>query len=327
MMDQLYRLRLRPRGAWRTPWQADTLIGSLCWQCVRLEGEEVLRTELIEPMLAGSPPFVLSDAFPGDFLPIPLSLRLIDWPLEERKTVNKAGWLRFETFRRACNGAELELSDLITDSPIVQSDQTRNTLDRLSDTTGEEGSLFTLPEYRLIPTGLRDIGVDWISIYLRVRPGARDLLLDLFEELANVGFGADVSVGKGAFEFYSGFPELEPVELDTQNNRTVDTKSVVVLSTFQPGRNDPTEGLWETFVKFGKLGPGLTERRVDKHPLLLMRPGAVISGMPMNTPFLGRAIPMDEVLDRETVAELRSRGVEIIHPAFGLTIPADLRLP
>src|SRR5690554_6662341 len=83
-----------------------------------------------------------------------------------------------------------------------------------------------------------------------VRPRARELLLYLFDELACVGFGADVGIGKGAFGFPNGVPELEPVDLFQSDRRSGD-KTLIVLSTFQPGPEDPTRGVWESFVKFG----------------------------------------------------------------------------
>src|SRR5260370_34908602 len=64
----LYRFRLVPESPWRTPWQSDTLAGLLCWMCARTDGDTVLRQQIIEPALPGRPPFVLSDAFPGDGL-------------------------------------------------------------------------------------------------------------------------------------------------------------------------------------------------------------------------------------------------------------------
>lgn len=324
-MNRLYRIRIRPRAAWRTPWQADTLSGLLCWMCARTEGEAVLRAEIIEPMLAGEPPFVLSDAFPGDLFPVPLAVRLADWPAEARKTVKRAAWLWACAFERARRGEALDTGDLVIESPVAEHDQTRNTLGRTNDATGDAGSLFTLPEYRLNTSATALDGADWFSVYLRVRPGARDLLLDLFDELAAVGFGADVAVGKGAFDFPADAAALEPV--DSIPESASGEPAVVVLSTFQPGRGDPVRGVWQSFTKFGKLGPGLAGESVHKRPLLLLRPGACFAAPREASGFLGRAVPMDELLPHEAAARLRQRGIEVIHPAFGLTVPATIRLP
>jgi CRISPR-associated protein Csm4 len=322
-MNRLFRLRLRPRSPWRTPWQADTLSGMLCWMCARTEGERVLRAEVLEPMLAGEPPFVLSDAFPGDLLPVPLAVRLLPWPAEARKAVKRARWLSAAAFRRAVAGEPLTLDDLVMESPLVEHGHTRNTLGRLNDTTGDEGSLFTHPEHRLAPKHPALAGADWLSVYVRVRPAFEARLLELFEELAAVGFGADASVGKGAFAFPGGSPALEPT--DELGAAPPEANGAVTLSTFQPAAGDPVAGVWESFTKHGKLGPDFGLDDVRKHPLLLCRPGACFRTSAA-APFLGRAIPMDELLPATSATALRERGAEIVHPAFGLALPATLLL-
>jgi CRISPR-associated protein Csm4 len=321
-MNRVYRFRLRPRSAWRTPWQADTLAGLLCWTCARTRGEGALRAEILEPMLAGRPPFVLSDAFPGELLPVPLVTRLADWPAEARKTVKRARWLGPEAFRRARAGERLDVSDLVLAPLVTEHEQTRNTLDRRTDTTGDAGSLYALPEFRLDLTTPMLHATGWISVYTRVRSASANLLTDLLEELAHVGFGADTSAGRGAFDFPAGAAELEAVDWLGETPNGAD--GVVALSTFQPAGGDPMLGLWESFTKFGKLGPDLGLDDVRKHPLLLFRPGACFAGE--RVPFLGRAVPMDELLPAVTAAELRARGIEGVHPAFALAIPATLGL-
>ncbi|CAN5389583.1 hypothetical protein BH24GEM3_BH24GEM3_02370 [soil metagenome] len=320
-MNRLLRLRLRPRSPWRTPWQADTLAGMLCWMCARTEGDGVLREEILAPMLAGEPPFVLSDAFPGDLLPVPLAVRLQPWAEEARKTIKRARWLPRACFERVRAGEALALHDLVTESPLVEHGHTRNTLGRLNDTTGDAGSLFTHPEYHIEKGHAALTGADWLSVYLRVRPGFEDLLLHLVTELASVGFGADASVGKGAFDFPGGVPELEPIE--DLGAALLAANAAVTLSTFQPGAGDPVAGLWESFTKHGKLGPDFGLGNVHKHPLLLCRPGACFR-VDAPRPFLGRAVPMDELLPAPAAAALRERGVETLHPAFGLALPARL---
>jgi CRISPR-associated protein Csm4 len=320
-MNRLHRLRLRPRSAWRTPWQADTLAGMLCWMCARTEGEGVLRAEILDPMLGGAPPFVLSDAFPGDLLPVPAAVRLLPRAPDAHKSVKRARWISREAHARACAGGEVAVEELVAEPPIAEHGHTRNTLSRLTDTTGEEGSLFTHPEYRIDTSHAALAGADWLSVYVRVREGFEDHLLGLFHELACAGFGADASVGKGAFDFPEGEPELEPAEWLAPSPDDAD--AAVVLSTFQPAPADPVEGFWESFVKHGKLGPDFGVGDVRKNPLLLCRPGACFWTREAR-PFLGRAVAMDELLPAAAAAALRDRSVEVVHPAFGLAVPARL---
>ena len=101
--------------------------------------------------------------------------------------------------------------------------------------------------------------------------------------------------------------------------------AVIVLSTFQPCANDPTIGCWETFPKFGKIGPGFGLTDVRKNTMLLLRPGACFASTTGRS-FVGHAISMDRMLRRESFEDLRSREIEIVHPAFGLTVSARLEL-
>lgn len=315
---RLHRLTLVPRSPWRTPWQADTLVGALCAVAARTRGPEFLRSRLIDPMLAGTPPFVLSDAFPGDLLPIPASLRLADWPGGTNlKAIKRARWLRVDDFF-AVRAGGIPLPDrLVAESTVVGIEaRHHNTLGRDSDASLEEGGLFSRPDTRLLAASGGD-GV--LTLYFRVQDKeAIGLLLDLLEELSLTGFGADAATGRGQFDL-AGEPSPAPQVEEAPPG----ANGVVVLSTFQPAPGNPTDGLWEAFAKFGKLGPDLGLADVRKHTLIMFRPGACFRADPA-TPFLGRAVPMDLVLSAPSAQDLRARGINIVHPAFGLAVPATL---
>ncbi len=321
---KLHRSVLRPRSPWRTPWQADTLTGALCTTAARVHGAGFLRERLIKPMLAGQPPFVLSDAFPGDLLPFPAAARLTPPPAQaDRKAIKRGRWLSRDDFlmMRASNpAADAPWNRLLPDSAVFCDETTRhNTLARDSDASLEEGGLFARADTHLRPS--RN-GRTELALYFRATDdAAADLLLDLLHELSLVGFGADVATGRGQFDIV-GEPAPE-TKLDTPPDRG---DGVVILSTFQPAPGDPVDGFWEAIPKFGKLGPDLGLSDVRKHTLIMFRPGACFR-TDCQRPFLGRALPMDIVLPAPSAAELRAREIEIIHPAFGLAIPAKLQWP
>lgn len=318
---KLYRIRLRPLSAWRTPWQADTLTGLLCRTCAQRDGVEALRRDILEPALAGRPPFVLSDAFPGDLLPLPEIVRLGDWPAPERKAVKRARWLTRDGFRRAQRGERLAASDLLPDEVYRRHAQTHNTLDRLSDTTGNEGSLFQRAETWLDPRSPLIDGAAYLSVYARVSGDFVERLSGLLAELSQTGFGADVATGKGQFEPAG---EFEPSDWFDD---VPDADGVIALSTFQPSAADPVKGVWEAFVKYGKLGPdfGLENANVFKRPLLMLRPGACFSTAERRA-FLGRAIPLAQLVSGSTAGRLQAAGIEVIQAAFGLAVPAIIPL-
>jgi len=313
----LLRLHLRPRSPWRTPWQADTLLGALCATCARVHGPEFLRSRLIDPMLAGDSPFVLSDALPADLLPLPAFVRLFDPPEGiDRKAAKRARWLSRDDFlalRSSPAPAATPWDRLRSDAEVLLLETTRhNTLARDSDASLEAGGLFARPDTILN-------GADHLALYFRAADAhAADLLLDLLHELALTGFGADVATGRGQFDV-AGDPE-PAAELDATPD---DANAVVCLSTFQPAPGDPADGYWEAFPKFGKLGAGLAIPDVRKRTLIMFRPGACFRTNPA-TACLGRALPMDLVLPEPTASLLRERGIEIIHPAFGLAVPANI---
>jgi CRISPR-associated protein Csm4 len=313
----LYRVRIKPLSAWRTPWQADTLAGLLCWACARTQGGDKLKQAILEPASRGEPPFVLSDAFPGDLLPVPEVVRLNDWPVDNRKQVKQARWLRAESFRRIQRGERLTFEELLLDEPLLRYAQTHNTLDRFTDTTGDAGSLFQREETLLSARSPLIGESPYLSIYVRLDDYPHDAFLALLAELSDVGFGADASAGKGQFDLVSG--ELEPASwLDDQGK---EANGIVVLSTFQPGSHDPTEGYWQVFTKYGKLGPDFGLDNIFKRPMVMLRPGACFRAAPQR-PFLGRAIPMEQLLSDEVCRELNGRGTSVRHLAYGLAVPA-----
>lgn len=327
----LYRLKLRPRSPWRTPWQADTLTGMLLATCARTHGPDVLRSLLIDPMLAGDPPFVLSDALPGDLLPFPITLRLGDWPQgTDFKALKRACWLEPDHFQTARTGHRPPFDTLIPDAAIFK-DHTRqhNTLSRDTDATftaEQGGGIYQRPETFLLDSP--DSARDHLSLYFRIldpdRQAAGDLLLDLLHELSLTGFGADTSTGRGQFDITDD-PQPMPALDSLPSDAARSANAVISLSTFQPGLADPTDGYWDAFPKFGKLGPELASLAGDhrKNTLILFKPGACFRTDP-NRPFMGRAVPMHELLPESTTTQLHQRQVNIIHPAFGLCVPASL---
>ena len=321
---RLFRFQLRPSSPWRTPWQADTLLGALCSTCARTHGPDFLRRRLIDPMLAGEPPFVLSDAFPGRFLPLPAVLRLAPPPPgTNHKAFKQARWISADIFHAVRGGRAAAPEHCLADADFFADEPRRhNTLSRANDAPSAEGGLFSRPDSMLGQTAPAN-GADSLSIYARCQADdALDLLLDLFGELSLTGFGADIATGRGQFAIIEAPAPV--VDFDTL---LPGANAVVCLSTFQPASADPTDGCWEAFPKFGKVGPDLGLPDVRKRTLIMFRPGACFKTDAPQRPFLGRALPMDLILPPEIAATLRGRSIEIVHPAFGLTIPAKLCWP
>jgi len=309
---KLVRFRLRPASPWISPWQADTLMGLLCCVHARKHGRNAMYAEIQAPALAGNPPFIISDAFPGELLPLPVSVRLLPWQPHERKAVKAACFLTRVAFDKIRAGQSITVADLQGESSFLhKSDRWRNTLSRASNTTGESGNLFSSSETSLG----KDVLENCLSIYARVEERMIELLCELLRELSEIGFGADARVGRGQFDLVG--PPDDASWLDAAGAAP---GGCVSLSTFQPDQFDPVAGYWESFVKYGRLAPDFGIDDVFKNPLLMLRSGATFETEQV-VQRLGRVIPMDELLPDHVTRKLESDGVQIVHLAYGLAVP------
>ncbi len=306
-------LRMRPCAPWRTYWRADTLFGSLCWMCAHTRGEQFLRDRWIDPCIEGHPPVVFSDGFQPGVLPVPAWFRYFDWPAEIRKSAGASSLVSVAGMEDVRCGKAVDYG-LLKKTAVRSVAKLHNTLDRLTGTTGEEGSLFEMTDLAYA-NAAEDANI--ITVYARVEPERFDELLDLMFVLGRTGFGADSAIGRGQFEL------LEPMDADWLDATPNESDAIIVLSTFQPGCGDPTDGLWQISPKAGRLGHGfgLENFQVQKSPMLMLSPGACFKSKPCPS-FVGRAIPMGEFLPDDVAGYLAGRGAQVIHPAFGLPIAA-----
>jgi hypothetical protein len=305
---QLYRLKIEPLSAWRTPWHADTLSGMLCWMCARRDGGQRLRDEILEPALAGRPPFVLSDLCPGNLLPAPAIIQRYEWPPLFRKLVRRAKWITPAGFRMVQRCEPPDVRMLSRDGGIRSHAELHRSIGRASGSTAGGGQVFVTESNYLE----QDVGT--LSLYVRTTETYASRLLSLVEELSLTGYGAGASTGKGHFQLAS---ELEPMPQFDAIEKPVGR---IVLSTFQPAAGDPVEGYWDSFVKFGKLGPDFGLANVHKRPLVMLRPGAMFVA-PGASNFVGRAVPTTELLSEDTINRLSDHTAQPVQLAFGLTVP------
>ncbi len=310
-MDELVRISIRPLGGWITPWQADSLMGALAVAWVRSHGPETLRRDFLDPWLAHEPPFVISNAFPGDSLPAPASLALPmwDWPRENFKDVKNRRWLSPSGFREIQRGKRPTLEDA-PEVDIRNHVRMRNSISRDTNTTsGEGGELFPVPYSELsLPNAS-------MTLYARATSAGLDILTSALELLGLTGYGARASTGHGGFEM-EGSPTPSP-ELDDVS----DASGFVSLSTFQPSPTDPVEGYWRSFVKYGKLAPEFHDAAIFKRPQVMLEPGACFrTGGPPGA-FYGGAIGPDRLLGESDRERLARRNVHPIQAAFALAVP------
>jgi CRISPR-associated protein Csm4 len=304
----LVRFRILPNGSWLTPWHADTLTGMLASVLARAHGADRLEGDLLEPWRLGQPPFVLSDAFPGDLLPSPACLALWPWPEAQRKQVKRTEWLSRDQFRTLQSGSRPTVSDYPSEA-LRRSLRMRNTLDRQSDKTGAAGSLYE------VPLAVLSVDHSYLSVYAKIVPGKEQFLRELLGLLSDSGFGADASVGQGQFTLDGGFEGASWLEEVQGGNAWIS------LSAFQPSTNDSTQGYWRSFVKYGKLGPDFGVGGVFKRPQWMLRAGSCFREQGAPRDWYGRVIGTDEILPEATRTELAGAGIRPVQPAFALAVP------
>ena len=298
-------------GVWTTPWQADSLVGAMACAYARSRGEDALRRDLLDPWLAGEPTFVTSDAFPASTLPAPAILPLWwDWPPERRKEVKRVCWLSTDDFFRVQRGGMPHL-----DAPRVtirDHVRLRNAVSRATDSAGERGELFEVPYSDLSTLDESDAH---LTIFARTTGEGAAVLIEALEMLGRTGYGADASVGHGAFDVE---PDLSPCpEFDDVPG----ADGFISLSTFQPAAEDPVEGFWRVFVKYGKLAPELHRHAVFKRPQVMLEPGACFRTGDAPKSFYGGPVGPDRLLGTDDRESLAAVGVHPVQAAFALAVP------
>lgn len=299
-----YRLKIKPHSSFLTPWQADTIFGSLCWVMAWCEGEKVLQS-FLEEYKNGNPSFVLSDGMPGDLLPAPAHLSLLEQKGEGFETYQKAkmlkkiAWLPLETFQSVRNG-NLKLEQAEKAETFKVFTTLHSSINRITGTTGEEGSLFELEEYAS--------ALNEISIYLKIKDGQEEKVFSLFKNLSLIGYGKKRSVGKGAFEIIG---KLEPFDRFKDFSGA---NGYVSLSNFVPAQDDPTDGFYKTLIKYGKLGGEFTFcGKPFKKPMVMLTAGSSFKVDGNIKPFYGRI-----------VKEIAPAKPEVVHYGYAFAVPVKI---
>jgi len=266
-----YKIRLNAQSGTLTPFQADTTFGHLCWIVVYQQGDKGLE-EFLKPFKEGNPPFLVSDGFPGDLLPKPLTAELnVDDP-DDRKEMKKIDFVSREDFNQVRLGKRIKprIQEGLFESIVTL----HNTIDRLTNKTLSEGGLYRLEE-AFTPN---------ITIYLKAISEAwKDRVDALFFDLSKVGYGKRKSIGKGQFSVEKAvefsFPPMGRAD------------GFVTLSSFCPAENDPTEGSYKTLLKYGKLSEEFAScGNPFKKPLLMIKTGSVFWTKGEPREFYGRIV-------------------------------------
>ncbi len=312
----LWRLTLVQRSPTLTPWQADTIFGSLCWAIARRHGSA--RVEgFLRDYDVGTPPLVVSNGFARDLLPAPLVPRPRQTGLtraqerrlrEEAKRLKSKTYLPREAFLHACQRRDVR-ADLVN-APVDKRDSLHNTVSRHGTGTVADGGLYSVTE--LWPRGLgAGADAEEIVIYALVRDDYTEMIGQALDAFTAAGYGRRATVGYGQIDL------TEWEKTDALAVVLPGANGFVALSNFCPAAGDPTQGYYRTIVKYGRLGEERgTQVSPFKRPLI-----QIVAGSCFYTPDGGPPRPY------------YGRLVRGIHPVagevvqHGLTLAVPIALP
>ena len=307
---KLFKVIYHLKSPVASEWQADTIFGHLCWAKSYLDGESKLLDFLTE-YGHDDPPLIVSNGFPGDLLPKPITAPItvaehgtIKEQIERFKNSKKQKetiLLTPKQFEEAIHGKEFVASAQDKHLPWKRV-VSKNVISRNTGTTGDEGNLYDFEETvwsRIEDKSVIDIPV---SIYVKVRDDFDSKAERLFAFIAEQGYGKRKSVGYGhigswSFKPFPGF-----------NSPTV-PNGFVTLSNYSPAQGDPQKGYWQAIVKYGKLGESFAAQgNPFKKPLLMFAAGSTFYDSPCKE-YYGRIVK------------------NVAHPPYGKVVQYALAFP
>ncbi|KAB2946736.1 MAG: type III-A CRISPR-associated RAMP protein Csm4 [Candidatus Methanoperedens sp.] len=285
-----YEIILHPESSFLTPFQADTIFGSICWAIRYMDGEKELEDFLSKYQT--SPPLIISNGFPTGFFPKPLrepvareqlieivkqsgkikndSKKEIIDILKKLKKFKKEKLINKDVFEEIINGLSENdyLKRKIDEKHEVYYPEKnitlyKNAINRVTSHTNEEGGLFTQDEtFYSNETN--------ISFFIKINGIDKEFIEKIFKFISLNGFGKKKTTGKGHFKLI----DIKEYKFNSPEN----PNTFVSLSSFVPSENDPVEGWYDMQVKYGKLGGHYASgnsRTPFKKPVRMFQAGSV----------------------------------------------------
>lgn len=270
---QYYRLTIEPVSPFGTPIISGTLWGHLAWAIRYVEGEAFLKEWLRGQEES---PWLISSSMPEGMLPRPLLkpiFRSKEKPdieeLQKAKKIKKMAYVPEDVFlslrgklsETSLNEALKNLDDKEDDSNTIKSVQiAKNRIDRITGRTPDSGGLYFIEAEVYHKTRLQ--------IFIGIQKDEVPLLRRLLDYIGNCGFGADASIGHGAFKYeLKGEDKL----FTTTGSRCMSLSHGVILQDMQ-------NPFYKLHMHFGKLGGHFVMGHSPfKYPILMARPGATFN--------------------------------------------------
>lgn len=276
----LYVVTIKLKSALGTPLKGDTIWGHVVWGIARNEGDEAVKA-FLEESKTGTPPFVVSSAFPHGYICKPLPQpRPRDSAMTKEKyaDIKKAKKLRYENASGYLDATALSenaspmresIEDVFESHPRMH-----NSINRFTGTVDDNAGVYSSAEI-WCKTPKLDVYVESVYEPQRVQK--------LCEWAFENGYGADSSSGKG-------WITVEGVQ-KVAAKRTGD-KKYVALAPFvlSPADYECVKDLRaDVFVRAGKTGGSISSVPWKK-PVVMYDEGAVFE-CGKNITHIGSLIP------------------------------------
>lgn len=262
---------VRPWTAFATPIKGDTLFGQLCW-AIRHGWGEARLGQLLDGYTAGRPFAVIADAFPAGYLPLPAlpASTWTDQPVatDARKALKRKVWIpvsgvgeRLETWRGEAVDAKA------AGGGIESRPQARNSLNRLTGTTGEGFSPYSVPQIWYAGDARLELHVCLDESRL-----PRVELANALAYIGQTGYGKDASTGLGKFRLDS-----------CEESRIIPHQEANAWLTLAPCAPQglewkPDRCFYRPFTRHGRHGDlAVYLGNPFKSPLLLADTGAILT--------------------------------------------------
>jgi len=300
---QHYTITWTVRSPVGTELQSDTIFGHFCWALLHHKGKEALESFLNE--LRASPIFVLSSAFPKDYLPFPIALPITIPDFKRLREIlsnseSPDGKIKFALLKKQLKKAKWLSRDYWFEHidnfslPGLYIDVWKNTSGVINKLYNEQ-SILKIKPFKEKETSITHNSINRITgttskggaslydepvtfyeegaafdSYLATDYFTIEELRTLFDIIQKGGFGKKKSTGKGHYKIT--VQEFDPPECDSAN-------AYLVLSNTIPAPDDPRECYYNGMTKFGKLGSNYSSTRSPfKYPLFMLTPGSVFIG-------------------------------------------------
>lgn len=293
-----YSLQVEPYSTRIGDITADVLFGHLCRQIYYDQGEKTLQ-EFLEAM-NNSPIFTISDVLPSDQLPRPISQwdALVDHTEKNQERMMN----RNKKYKKVKLVSKKDFLDTYSDysEDIIQKAKRKikegntniglttyngNRIDRLTGMTGDNAIFSTEQKYgkgRSFCLYIKVLDQENLQKY-----HIKKYLKMIFE----IWIWAKKSTGKGVFAIKQDRTREDNMERETGQH-------LLLLSNCIPAQDDPTQGAYTTYTKFGKLGEAfsISWQNFYKKPVIFLDKGSCFKAN-NNTDYIGHMIS-DIAVDR-----------------------------